>query len=372
MKIQTRIQLKSPRKTTEIRYAVEYMKSKKQGWKNYATVDTVAEAEWLRQKCRELNGGYPVLHEFKGKRFQRYRIVEDWKYGSKSYNIEYKYLLQGWHYAYNCFKTLEEAIQHAAKISGTVTHFSRYGLVRGLQSIGHTFSSIVLCIQYPFLYPRNRFTGKHYNNWKLDDRIDKIFEESHVCTNPVEFHHGMTEEELHEMQNPKYRVTNFWKAMWCRVLKIYRGFLTVIHSVPTHTEMDAMEHGWRKAFGNDLLKELKQILKKNHYLRQYRIMQIKEKWGELCWYDAAAPREVFDMLRKYENLSYRTCICCGRPAKYRTRGYILPYCESCMPQKDLDYGSYTVIHENETGWVEVDPDEILEKIENEEKTSVES
>lgn len=27
--------------------------------------------------------------------------------------------------------------------------------------------STYLCIRYPFLYPRNRFTGKHYNNWKL-------------------------------------------------------------------------------------------------------------------------------------------------------------------------------------------------------------
>lgn len=27
--------------------------------------------------------------------------------------------------------------------------------------------STYLCLKYPFLYPRNRWTGKHYNNWKL-------------------------------------------------------------------------------------------------------------------------------------------------------------------------------------------------------------
>lgn len=27
--------------------------------------------------------------------------------------------------------------------------------------------STYLCLKYPFLYPRNRFTGKHYNNWAL-------------------------------------------------------------------------------------------------------------------------------------------------------------------------------------------------------------
>lgn len=29
--------------------------------------------------------------------------------------------------------------------------------------------STYLCFKYPFLYPRNRFTGLHYNNWKIHD-----------------------------------------------------------------------------------------------------------------------------------------------------------------------------------------------------------
>ena len=32
-------------------------------------------------------------------------------------------------------------------------------------------NSIILCIRFPFLYPRNRFTGKHYNNWKIIEYI---------------------------------------------------------------------------------------------------------------------------------------------------------------------------------------------------------
>ena len=27
--------------------------------------------------------------------------------------------------------------------------------------------STILCIRFPFLYPRNRFTDLHYNNWKI-------------------------------------------------------------------------------------------------------------------------------------------------------------------------------------------------------------
>lgn len=47
--------------------------------------------------------------------------------------------------------------------------------------------STYLCIRYPFLYPRNRFTDKHYNNWKL--------------------HH--------------YHVDNYIKAVNCLLVRIY-------------------------------------------------------------------------------------------------------------------------------------------------------
>ena len=28
-------------------------------------------------------------------------------------------------------------------------------------------NNTLLCISFPFLYPRNRFTGMHYNYWKI-------------------------------------------------------------------------------------------------------------------------------------------------------------------------------------------------------------
>ena len=34
--------------------------------------------------------------------------------------------------------------------------------------------STYLCIRFPFLYPKNRFTGKHYNNWKIQEKINKL------------------------------------------------------------------------------------------------------------------------------------------------------------------------------------------------------
>jgi hypothetical protein len=85
-----------------------------------------------------------------------------------------------------------------------------------------------------------------------------------------------------------------------------------------------------------LLDELKAQLKKDKMLYKYRIMQIKEKFGGLRWYDSASSQEVFNILQKYEDISYHTCISCGRPADYITSGYILPFCKNCIKPQDIE------------------------------------
>ena len=101
----------------------------------------------------------------------------------------------------------------------------------------------------------------------------------------------------------------------------------------TYTELDFMPDGWREAFGLQMCEEIAQVLKKADYLYKYRIVDIKEKYGSLRWYDAGAPDEIYDelekVIEKYERISSRTCIRCGRPATLISRGWICPYCEGC-------------------------------------------
>ena len=75
-------------------------------------------------------------------------------------------------------------------------------------------------------------------------------------------------------------------------------------------------------------------------------MDIKEKYGTLRWYDAGAPKEVYDIIHKYEELSFRTCIECGKPAKYITQGWISPYCEDCIKHQIYKYDSIEDYYEN--------------------------
>ncbi len=310
----------------------------------------------------------------------------------------------------------------------------------------HTLDSIYMCLRFPFLYPRNRWTGRHYNNWKLSNYCKKIREKNRAFLNivvpedqssipqfaipalpsPVSLPEDIRDEEFKSYDwcvrlnggaenqyylsstdgNAAYRpvwhlgslkvyhatfgwitlpyfeakdtsdgnifkrdcifyhedeheyawhytyVHNRWKERWCKIVDWFNyNFLGFIFGIPTHSEIDAMDEGWMRAFGMDLLKELKTQLKKDKYLYKYRITQIKEKYGMLCIYDGGATKEVHDLLSKYESLSEHTCIYCGRPAKYITTGYVLPYCENCISEESK-IGAYIL---DESGKVIYDP-----------------
>ena len=107
-----------------------------------------------------------------------------------------------------------------------------------------------------------------------------------------------------------------------------------------YTELDAMPDGWRIAFGDQMVEELNQELVRGGFVNDYRITQIKEKFGGLRWYDNGNTEEGYNIIHKYESLSRKTCICCGKPAKYITLGWICPFCEDCI--EDVEDGYKTV------------------------------
>ena len=110
------------------------------------------------------------------------------------------------------------------------------------------------------------------------------------------------------------------------------------------TLMDDIPYGWRVAFGEQMCQEIMDELVASHYADAYRVVQIKEKYGGLRWYDNGAPtRLAREILPKYEDLSEHTCIHCGKPAKYVSRGWILPFCEDCIKLEQLDVDEYDVI-----------------------------
>ena len=96
-----------------------------------------------------------------------------------------------------------------------------------------------------------------------------------------------------------------------------------------YTLLDDMPRGWKKAFGEQLCEELKEALVEDGILEDYRVAQVKEKFGQLRWYDNCCSEKVYKVIDKYESLSEHTCIECGGEGTMRNDNWISPYCDDC-------------------------------------------
>lgn len=200
----------------------------------------------------------------------------------------------------------------------------------------------ILCLRFPFLYPRNRFTGKHHNFWKINDLKSQVYVKYHIS----------------EIGKDMKIVRNEWGSIWGEFLYKSLGFIDdcmqVIFGIPYYTELDHMPTGWRKAFGVQMCKEIKEALLHvggRKLLHEYRIVDIKEKYGELRWYDAFSVPEVDKIIYKYTYISQRTCIVCGRPATGYTpiEYWKSPYCDEHRPSASKYFIEFGLREENGDG-----------------------
>jgi hypothetical protein len=279
----------------------------------------------------------------------------------------------------------------------------------------------LLCIKYPFLYPRNRWDDRHHtyllsnytsrlhkkstlnigitgklekDNSKKFSTIDSAFDltvklsddktkaiirngseikeyeiskviwgdkfkvigvtiEFALTGRPIIMFHVNTKDST---DNTNYGffyddlefITNKRTYNWYKFVSWFdKEILDRILFLPKYTELDAMPEGWRKAFGLNICKEIKQELKKyKGALKKYRITQIKEKFGGLEWYDWGSTEKMYKEIKpKYRSLSKQTCIICGNPATCISNGWVSPYCDNCKDDKH----NYTKITE-ENAW----------------------
>lgn len=101
-----------------------------------------------------------------------------------------------------------------------------------------------------------------------------------------------------------------------------------------HTELDDMADGWRKAFGDVWCEEIHKALVECNFVDGFRIDQMKEKFGELrCYVNNYAP-PIDHIINAFEVISQHVCIKCGKldsPA-IDDYGWYLPLCKKCYEQ----------------------------------------
>ena len=116
---------------------------------------------------------------------------------------------------------------------------------------------------------------------------------------------------------------------WLKLRNVWTGEV-----YENECELDAMPRGWRISFGDELCEKINKLLVKANYVNDYRITEIKEKWGELRWYNNGVPEIIFEelnnLLDEYSEKSKHICINCGLPAEIDyEKSFFLPLCEKC-------------------------------------------
>ncbi len=93
--------------------------------------------------------------------------------------------------------------------------------------------------------------------------------------------------------------------------------------------------GWNK-----ILRELDKEIKK--LAPDYKIEQIKQKFGDLRYYVSGIPNnvssQIYELISEAEELSSKTCESCGAPGKlaYRkTNGWLKVVCEFCLGDREF-------------------------------------
>ena len=83
------------------------------------------------------------------------------------------------------------------------------------------------------------------------------------------------------------------------------------------TLLDMLPMGWSGLI-LDMCKEIKRELVKYDLVSKYQVVEAKEKWCMLSWYDglddlSPMPPAITDIVCKYEMQSREVCMMCGRP-----------------------------------------------------------
>ena len=102
----------------------------------------------------------------------------------------------------------------------------------------------------------------------------------------------------------------------------------------SYTLLDSYPAGWRRVIVRHL-RRIKSLLKRYGELDNFRVTDAKEKYGEARLYCSGVSseecdRQLDELIWDMESDTGHTCCECGRPAKYVTQGYILPFCRKCI------------------------------------------
>lgn len=203
-----------------------------------------------------------------------------------------------------------------------------------LHNIVNRIKHFYISLRFPFAVMRDE-KGRKYYSYSVQRKISEL----NKLGKSTQFIKTETGEFCH--------VTIIYNKNKLRLAKIldwiYSHPIQWLHCFYFYNYYYAIPSGWRKSFGIQFYKELKHALKEagSNVYKNYRIHDVKEKFGTLRHYDYRGTRDTDKIVNKYEYISAYTCINCGKLATVRTTGWICPYCDNCVENTNqlyIDFG----------------------------------
>jgi len=95
----------------------------------------------------------------------------------------------------------------------------------------------------------------------------------------------------------------------------------------------ACDKGWYNLI-DDCLNDIQKYLGiyKPEFRKDFKILQIKEKWGGLRIYVSTSDDKIDDIISYYEAKAEMTCEMCGEDGKLRTNGWFKTLCDKCYKE----------------------------------------
>lgn len=132
-----------------------------------------------------------------------------------------------------------------------------------------------------------------------------------------------------EVQRINYELCNKYPILVPR--NVYTGN-TVTGYDYSYTMLDFIPYGWKVAFGEAWARDIQEAI--NISLQDKKddifILQLKEKYGILTQYFSEYTDELDSVIDKYEELSKKTCIKCGKLRENVIANKNLLYCNDCL------------------------------------------
>lgn len=102
-----------------------------------------------------------------------------------------------------------------------------------------------------------------------------------------------------------------------------------------------LPEGWVKTFGDDLCNRLWAAIERNNLIGKYEILQVKEKFGMLTWYDRNSNDEIKEIITFFHEMSKYTCCVCGALAEWvKSDCWITPIYDKHLKERNYHPNSY--------------------------------